>query len=65
MARTAPTQPVRLLDVDLADAAIVVEEHPDGAYTLDVSDTRLVLTPDQLQVIIGAFLQLGKTKGWT
>jgi hypothetical protein len=62
---TIPPAPVTLLEVDFGDAELVVREWPDGAFTLDLNDERVAVSAEQMMEIVGAFMEIGKTKGWT
>jgi len=54
-----------LLEVELGDSELVVREHPDGLFTIDVNDERLVVNAEQLQPIVVGFARIGQLKGWT
>lgn len=56
--------PVVWLELDLGDTELVVREHSDGAFTLDVDDTRVVLNADQMRDIVLPLVTLGRAKGW-
>jgi hypothetical protein len=57
--------PTALLEIDFGDTEFVVREHRDGLFTLHLDDQPpLVVNADQMQTIVGGFLQIGKTKGW-
>jgi hypothetical protein len=63
--RPAPPEPVTLTIVDLGDTALVIQVHDDGLFTLDMPAAMpLVLTEEQLQLVVGAFAKLGKDRGW-
>lgn len=53
------TEPTTLLDLEFGDDGIVAQKHPDGMYTLDVSNTRLVLSAEQFDQIVGELFRLG------
>jgi hypothetical protein len=57
--------PVVWLELDLGDTAVVVREWPDKMFTLDLDDTRLVATADQMREIVEPLVALAKEKGWT
>jgi hypothetical protein len=62
----APQPRAPLLEVDFGDTELVVREHPDGLFTVHVDDQQpLVVNAEQMQQIIGGFMQIGKAKGWT
>lgn len=65
MARTVAEARAPILEVDLGDAELVLREHPDGLFTLRLNDEEIVVNGEQLQTIVGGFLQVGQTKGWT
>lgn len=54
-----------LLEVALGDAELIVREHPQGDFTLHLNDEQIVVTAEQLQTIVGGFVTIGHTKGWT
>lgn len=55
------TEPTTLLDLEFGDDAIVVKKHPDGMYTLDVSNARLVLAATQFWELLVKWQQMSET----
>lgn len=54
-----------LFEADLGDGELVVREHPDGQFTIDLNDARTVINVERMQEIVGGFMQIGRIKGWT
>ena len=66
MNRTVAEARAPLLEVDFGDSALVVREHPDGLFTILINnDEPLIANADQMQTIVGGFMQIGASKGWT
>ena len=61
----APEPPTTLLEVDLGDSELVVREHPDGMFTLDMPEPRLVAGPEHFEQIVRGFDAIARAKGWT
>lgn len=53
-----------LAEVEFGDADLVVTEHPDGLFTLNLSDSQVVLDGAALAKVMYAFIDIGRTKGW-
>lgn len=45
-------EPTTLLELEFGDDGIVVQKHPDGMYTLDVSNARLVLSKEHFEELL-------------
>jgi hypothetical protein len=59
MARAAAAPAaMTLIELDFGDSELIVREHPDGVFTLDVNDTRLVLSREDFHLIARAFASL-------
>jgi hypothetical protein len=67
--RTPPAAalPVRdWLEADFGDAEFTVREFPDGMFVVQIdAGNRLLVNADQMQVLVGGFMALGREKGWT
>ena len=49
-----------LLELDFSDDELVVRQHPDGLYTIDMSIGRLVLNEEQFQQVVEGFTKLNR-----
>ena len=54
----APTEPEVLLDLDFGDAELTVRLHPDGMFTIDLDEPRLLLNRDQFMKVVAGFASL-------
>lgn len=63
MSRTAVAAPTRLIDRDLGDGAITLDAFPDGQYLFQVNSERIVLTGTQTDVLVEAFIRVGRDEG--
>ena len=53
-----------LLELDFSDDELVVRQHPDGLYTIDMALGRLVLNEEQFGEVVTGFVEIGRAKGW-
>ena len=53
-----------LLELDFSDDELVVRQHPDGLYSVDVATGRLLVNEEQMRDIVREFARLGNEKGW-
>jgi hypothetical protein len=65
MPRVERTAPSVLVEVDFGDAELFVREHPDGKFTIDLNDERVVATADQMRDIVAGFVRIAQEKQWT
>jgi hypothetical protein len=61
---TAPQPTVTHADLDFGDQGLTLVEFSDGVFALTIDDTRLLVNVEQMQHVVGAFVRLGKDKGW-
>jgi hypothetical protein len=61
---TAPRPTITHADLDFGDQGLVVVEFSDGVFAVSIDDERLLVNVDQMQQVVGAFVRLGKEKGW-
>jgi hypothetical protein len=53
---------------DFGDSDVIVREFPDGIFAVQVNGSRegeVLLRPEDMQRLVGAFERIGKDKGWT
>lgn len=54
-----------LLELDFGDNELIVRQHPDGMYTLDVSDPRLVLSAQDFQRVVDGVMEAWRRRPGT
>jgi hypothetical protein len=60
----APRPTVTHADLDFGDQGLVIVEFSDGMFSVTIDNERLLVNLEQMQQVVGAFVRLGKDKGW-